>query len=276
MRGAQAGLDQRLETRLDALERRDREWRPWLAALREAFHALEDDAWSDPRVAAPSRAKAARPDGMPLLHGQQLTVDVELVRAFISRLAAAIGHESYQPSNNEAITLLSTAAQYQRPAADALDQLAQLAAWPLLVACGRRLVGAIPATWAQGYCPVCGAWPLLAEQRGLERARRLRCGRCAADWPFPGLTCVYCGEHHHTQLGALVSEGELDARKIETCRTCRGYVKSIATLVGLSPADVLLSDLETVELDLVARSRGWQRPSQPARPLDVRVRAQGL
>ena len=30
------------------------------------------------------------------------------------------------------------------------------------------------AAWGRGYCPTCGAWPLLGEFRGLEQDRWLR------------------------------------------------------------------------------------------------------
>src|SRR5438552_1345771 len=62
----------------------------------------------------------------------------------------------------------------------------------LLRACGRQLQTHIPSGWSRGYCPVCGAWPVLAELRGLERTRCLRCGRCGVDWQRPWLACVYC------------------------------------------------------------------------------------
>ena len=64
---------------------------------------------------------------------------------------------------------------------DALSAAAALAVMPLLQALRRRFAPAIDPRWSEGVCPVCGGWPMLAEQRGLERARRLRCGRCGGD-----------------------------------------------------------------------------------------------
>lgn len=283
MRGTQTSLDQELAARLAALERRDREWRPWLALLREAFHALEIDGWRDPLAVSPVAAIPAS-DGTPLLHGLDLLVDVERALALISRLAAAIRLGPYRPTEQDTLALLAHSVREDRTAIEGLATsagvdghrfvlVARLAAWPLLVACGRTLAGAVPEDWEHGHCPVCGAWPLVAEQRGLERARRLRCGRCATDWPRAWLTCAYCGERDHERLGSLVPDGELDARRIETCSTCRGYLKSVSTLGALTPAELLLVDLETVELDLVAQERSWLRPPGSARTPDVRVRA---
>ena len=33
-----------------------------------------------------------------------------------------------------------------------------------------------------GYCPICGAWPLLGELRGVELSRFSRCAGCGAGW----------------------------------------------------------------------------------------------
>src|SRR5205807_9292173 len=71
--------------------------------------------------------------------------------------------------------------------AQAVRVVGQMAAVPLLQACARGLASQIPASWWEGYCPVCGAWPVVAEYRGLERKRQLRCGRCGTGWAVPVL-----------------------------------------------------------------------------------------
>jgi hypothetical protein len=45
----------------------------------------------------------------------------------------------------------------------------------------------------------------------------------------------------------------------------------MTTLVPMSVSDLLLSDLETVELDLAARDRGFVRPAGLGFPLAVSV-----
>ena len=55
-------------------------------------------------------------------------------------------------------------------------------------------------------------------------------------------------------------DGTGETLKMDTCETCRGYLKSVATLQAIPPFQLLLQDLETVELDLVARERGYVRP----------------
>jgi FdhE protein len=59
---------------------------------------------------------------------------------------------------------------------------------------------------------------------------------------------------------------------VETCSSCRGYLKSVATLQRIPPFELLLQDLETVELDLVALDRGYGRPEESGFPLEIRLR----
>jgi len=189
----------------------------------------------------------------------------------------------FRPPPAQVVALLQAAVAHDRPAIEAiagagvdpvaLAAVADLAALPLLHPCARALAADLPRYWPHGYCPVCAAWPLLAERRGLDRTRRLRCGRCGADWQAEWLRCTYCGEREHRRLGSLVPEERGDTLVVETCESCRGYLKSFTTLEAIPPLELLLRDLETVELDLVALERGYTRPAGLGFALDVRVAA---
>ena len=112
---------------------------------------------------------------------------------------------------------------------------------------------------ARGHCPACGAPPLLAELRGKDRVRVLRCARCDTSWEFPRVACPACGERDHRKLTALHADGEDGFRRADCCESCHSYVKAIATLDPLSPEALLEKDLETVGLDWVAVDRGYHR-----------------
>jgi FdhE protein len=278
------GLREDLEARLAQLEQRAPEWRSWLDLLRETLQAGADPVWDDALGAQGLPAEPGR--GTPLLEGAVLQVEPHQVRDLAMRLAGAAGErgglDRYRPDDAESLALLSATLRQDEAALEALSRaagmaggvlgtVAHLVAWPLLQACGRRLGEHIPADWRQGFCPICGAWPTVAELRGLERSRRLRCAWCAADWQLPWLWCAFCGERRHEHLGSLVPLGPHDGRKIETCEECRGYLKTVSTLEAMTPLGVLLSDLETVELDLIARERGWSRPPGPGHALQLRI-----
>jgi FdhE protein len=280
--------------RLADLERQRPEWQAWLRLLGQAWRALDDPGWRTPFAEAGS---AGRDDGAsaeaPLLHGRNLEVDAARVRRLVRRLAStAVAGEAagaaslrgYRPSAVEAVELLTAAVRQDRAGIGALAaaagvdpgalaSLADLAALPLLQSCSGLLAHQVPRSWPHGYCPICAGWPILAERRGLDRTRRLRCGRCGGDWPVNWLCCIYCGEKEHERLASLVPEDRGETLRVETCASCRGYLKSVATLQQVPPFALLLQDLETVELDLVALDRGYCRPRAAGFALDVRVTA---
>ena len=281
---AEAGVRGDTTARLDELTHRRPEWQTWIRLVDLAWRAL-DDSRLHPIVndTEPGREATSSPGDAPLLHARTLEVDAVGVQHLIESLAStAMPYGEYQPTAAQALDLISAAIRHDSEAtsrmaaqgkvdSDALATVAHLSALPLLQFCRHRLAGELPSYWHAGYCPVCGAWPLLAERRGLDRSRRLRCGRCAADWEVPWLFCIYCGERDHQKLGSLEPDGSGETLKVETCASCRGYLKSVATLQGFPPLDLLLQDLETVEFDLIALKREYRRPANQAFPLEVEL-----
>ncbi|HEU4682663.1 MAG TPA: formate dehydrogenase accessory protein FdhE [Gemmatimonadales bacterium] len=286
------GLRTNPSARLAELERRRPEWHAWLRLLGEAEHALDDVGWRAPLAdTEPGGTSTGSSQETPLLNGRTLRVDANRVQRLLCRLAstAAAGHlmdaaslRRYRPSEAQAMRLLAAAVRQDLvelgAMADvagvdrgALTSVAHLTAFPLLQSCGRLLEDHVPRFWPQGYCPVCAAWPILAERRGLDRTRRLRCGRCGGEWEVQWLCCSYCGEREHERLGSLVPEEHGDMLKVETCASCKGYLKSFATLQEIHPFELLLKDLETIELDLVALDRGYLRPEKNGFSLEVRL-----
>ena len=277
--------------RLAELARQRPEWTTWLRLVGETVRAMDAAAWQvGISQAEPGGAVPGPPDGSPLLHGRSIQVEGARLQRLVGALARAAAPGSadgsrlarYRPSVQDALEFLSATVRQDEPGiralagrasvdAGALVSLAPLVAWPVLQACGGRLQRELPGIWAQGYCPVCAAWPILAEHRGLDRSRWLRCGRCAAEWPAEWLRCIYCGEHHHEQLGSLRPEAYGERLVVETCATCRGYIKTVATLQRVPALELLLQDLETIELDLVALDRGYARPAGPGVALHVRL-----
>ncbi len=296
MQGTTSGLRTDPTARLADLARQRPEWRSWLRLLGQARRALDDAGWSAPFAGAESAGRDEGASGQaPLLHGRTLEVDATRVQRLVRRLAsaAAAGKEKsaaslrgYRLTAEDALGLLAAAVRQDRNGIGAfaeaggidpgaLVSVADLAALPLLHSCGRLLADRVPRFWPQGYCPICAGWPILSERRGVDRTRRLRCGRCAGDWEIEWLCCIYCGERGHERLGSLVLEDRGERLKVETCASCRGYLKSIATLQGIPAFELLLQDLETIELDLVALDRGYRRPQVSGFPLDAWVVAHG-
>jgi FdhE protein len=276
------------QRQIDTLLRQQPEAGPWLGVLSAALEECANPAW-DEAAGATTLAVEIAP-GAPLLAGAHIAVDAALVERWVRRLLALAAE-----TGSEAMPLRAAAANGARdPLAlleaainadderleararlhgvdpDALRAAAALAAMPLLQALRRHFAAGADPLWSEGVCPICGGWPVVAEERGLERARRLRCGRCGGDWAQPGIRCPYCGVTGHEARAALVPEQEGKARRIETCAACRGYLKSVSTLRAWAGDEVALADLATVDLDLVALERDLTRPE--ARPLVPGIR----
>jgi FdhE protein len=280
-----AGLRTNSSARLADLERRRPEWKAWFGLRREVEPALEDGRWDS----AVEEGGVPDDGSTPLLHRRTLRVDGARLQDLIRRLSKAASRvdgeatlRRFKPTIPEAVSLTASAVRQRNEeiavlaAAGGLDpnaliSLAHLAALPLLRAAGRVLQQKPRQYWRHGYCPVCAGWPTLAERRGLDRSRWLRCGRCASGWEMEWLTCSYCGERNHERLGTLVTEDAGELHKVETCSSCRGYLKSVACLQALQPFELLLVDLETVEFDLAALDRDYRRPVENGFALELQL-----
>ena len=252
-----------------------------LAAVREILAAM---GGGDPGLAGSLERRGPRSGlsspGTPVLNCVTLTVNPEAYEELLHRLSRAAGSaDPLRPPftvGSSPLAILETAIREDLSTLalpDRLSTLARLAVIPLLRECATRLSSEIPPDWEPGYCPVCAAWPALAETRGIERARRLRCVRCAADWAGELLCCCFCGERDHARLGSLTPEAAGTRATADTCFSCRGYLKTVTTLAPLPAEDLLLMDFQTVELDLAARDAGFVRPPGLGAPLDVRITA---
>ncbi|MBI3522460.1 MAG: formate dehydrogenase accessory protein FdhE [Chloroflexi bacterium] len=164
--------------------------------------------------------------------------------------------------------------------ATAFAQLLQLAIQPALwQAVDQLSVLTDIDRWERGYCPVCGAWPALAELVGAEKRRVLRCVRCGVGWSWLVLLCPYCGNDDHRSLGTLRLEepepadpkgGRSPEVRVDVCDRCHGYLKAIGTFSSHSKVRLVAEDVATVELDVAATDAGYRRPG------DVDVETAGI
>lgn len=279
-----------VDTTLQELGRQRPEWEPWLAVVEKVLGETASAKWD---AAVPDR-REPREGKVPLLAGATLALDADSLRRWteeLFRTACRSGTEkmaTLEPATQTSFDILAlfnaslcqdgdglnriAVALGADP--DAFQAVAALIPVPFLHACNRRWAASVPQSWMEGYCPICGAWPAFAEVRGIERSRYLRCGRCAGEWQARALTCPYCGMTDHNQLVSLVPEKAGASRVIEACKRCLGYVKTFTTLQGSPAAKIILDDLASVDLDVVALEHGYRRPQGPGYSLDVTARGQ--
>ena len=295
-----AGVRRDVEARIAALATANPDWRPLLGLLAELWRPVDESGRlavqrgsatpaDDPTAGESGRASRARSTGEPVLHRRHFTADAAAVSHLVGQLVRGLAPKERtlhrvidRASHDRLLSLVVAAIEEDHDGVDQIARdlglptavtaiLAKYATIPLLIECASCVAPPVAQEWPFGHCPVCGAWPVLAEVRGVEQARRLRCGRCGADWAGEWLRCTFCGEREHTRLGTLVGESELASAKVDTCAICRGYLKTTTTLRPAAPLELSVVDLETIELDLVARERGFARPQGLGVPLQVRI-----
>ncbi|HEV2984856.1 MAG TPA: formate dehydrogenase accessory protein FdhE [Vicinamibacterales bacterium] len=285
---------------LDDLKRQRQEWGPWLAVVETVLRETGAPVWdaavptvADPAAVTPDTAAAPHPP-LPLLAGAAVALSASVVRRFFERLlgVASLGERSKMQTvrgvldaDVDVLALFTAslcqdggpvhaAARASGADVEALQAVTALLSVPFLHACRRRFASSIRESWVQGYCPLCGAWPVFAEVRGIERSRVFRCGRCGGGWHARALCCPYCDMADHDELVRLQPEnGDVAGASgaIDACSSCRGYVKTFTRLQGCDPGAVMLEDLASVALDIAALDQGYSRPSGAGHVLDVRV-----
>lgn len=112
-----------------------------------------------------------------------------------------------------------------------------------------------PDSWEHGYCPLCGSEPSMAYLAGSGR-RFLHCGLCGSEWLFPRIRCPFCDNTDHETLGLFQVEGE-EGFRVDLCRKCRRYLKCVDTRKRQKVGPLLLEDLATLHLDVLAKEQGF-------------------
>lgn len=110
--------------------------------------------------------------------------------------------------------------------------------------------------WDHGYCPACGSWPALAEFFFGERL--LRCAFCACTWRPRVDQCVYCGTRDE-RFATVVPDRNQPGRRIELCKACGGFLKTIDTDTITPFPLVAIEDLASADLDQSALHHGFRR-----------------
>jgi len=110
--------------------------------------------------------------------------------------------------------------------------------------------------WNYGYCPLCGSYPDMA-YLGDQGKRFLHCELCGYEWHYPRLQCPFCKNDQPKKLGYFVSEEE-EGFRVDFCKKCRRYIKTLDMRVIEQPAPLELENLITLHLDMLAHEQGFK------------------
>jgi FdhE protein len=283
---AMANRERELTTEVrESLARLDnlRRTRPELAELAAIYHAIIPVLFVQPDASTSfsigvDNVRSQLESGIPLFRARRPELDESALRrnslavceALVrcrepsapKRLAAVIADGVISPA--EALHKIfavgpdSVRSEFEQHQLDAElgSSVLRLAALPCLARVLEPLGAAWPARdWTHGYCPACGSSPLLAEIRGLEQFRWLRCGLCGSGWQVDRVYCPFCDMRDHRQLYDLYVAGEEQRFRVSVCEACAGFVRGTSTLAPLAPPMLLVAELETLHLELIARQR---------------------
>ena len=241
-----------------------------------------------PRLSLPPKYIAAKlTRGVPAFAGEPIPLPVPVLGPAVLSLCDALAaggaaeaathiREAVASGNIEVGSLLTASfkrdqtairsgATHRGLAPDLVWLVAELAVSPFIHAMQRALFDRADGdalrdalgVWTRGYCPACGSWPAVAEV--VAGHRTLRCSFCATAWELAAYARIYCDEKDAPFVTAAPNEERKD-RRVELCRTCGGYLKTI-DLDELSPFPLLaISDIETTDLYVAAMEHGYARP----------------
>ena len=216
---------------------------PIQAGVRGLFERLAVVMLADPAARQPAET-ILRALQTHQLHAEQLVGE------------AVVGHHDHLAALAEGVGAPSPL----------IETLADLAARPLLAELARRVRPALTlAAWERGYCPVCGARPLRAENAGASPV--LRCGRCSTGWAWRLPACPECQNGRLAQFDTVGIAGA-GRWSLMGCDTCRSYLKVAAPGRSDRLAELLVDDLVTWTLDRAALSAGLARPGGLGRQLE--------
>ncbi len=146
-----------------------------------------------------------------------------------------------------------------------LNFLAQTSITPSIAGITDKLNLALPQnhTWTFGHCPVCGSLPYISSLQGKEGARHLHCSFCHTDYRFLRMVCPFCDEKKEACFEYFTVK-EHPGFRVDVCKTCNMYMKTIDFRQLDKKNLPILDDLESLTLDIMARNEGYNRPTLSA------------
>ena len=105
--------------------------------------------------------------------------------------------------------------------------------------------------------------PIMTDLREKEGFRYNICGFCHAEYRVTRLQCPFCLEKDMAKLEYYEAKEEPGLR-INTCKTCKMYIKQTDFRDLDRRALPLVDDLESLSLDVAAREKKYKRPTLSA------------
>ncbi len=112
--------------------------------------------------------------------------------------------------------------------------------------------------WLKGSCPVCGSEPLMGRLEEENGKRHLQCYLCRTNWEFARLECPFCDNNDLKKLRYFFDEDNKHHR-VELCDQCKSYIKILDTREVGDRFSLVVENLATLPLDVIAKRDGFTR-----------------
>ncbi len=225
----------------------ERGFRGGVPLIRQWNLFLPDDPW---REIAEGLIPAIL-EGLPRLRED---LDRVLVRLRGNEISPFASLQRYVDTGDDVVQEWAAACRVQTPAVRLfLDATAQII---LEKRAGdlAPLVRDLP--WEKGFCPICGAFPILAVIR--EKGQRwLHCSVCSHDWRFARIACPGCERGGERGVTYFYVEDEKD-ESVFVCEQCKRYILTVTRVDALGDADPDAIAIGLVHLDVIMQEKGFQ------------------
>lgn len=105
-------------------------------------------------------------------------------------------------------------------------------------------------------CPFCGSEGHISRLRNEDGRRFMFCERCFTEWEVRYLFCVYCNNDEPGTIRIMNLEND-PAHKLYLCEKCKSYLKTYDERQTLQQADLFITSIQTVYLDMLAEEEGY-------------------
>ncbi len=109
--------------------------------------------------------------------------------------------------------------------------------------------------WDKGYCPLCGAAPMVARiDEGITK-RWLHCSQCGNEWTFSRVVCPSCqNRDQKTMEYFFIQDKEQESTFV--CTRCKHYLITMNKVSDLTSFHGEVAALSLVHLDVLMQEKG--------------------
>lgn len=279
------------------------ERRPVLAPVLNAFAPLLEVRAALPEKLAPMLEKSVfvlppwrqerAQQGAPILAGVSLSGLFPLLRASADALLPPLGRLPGMAEHSEALTAFFSKEDMCLRTADtlltghdtALVEAAGQSNIPpsVLLFALETIVGPVlrtlaatynapwderPASWMQGFCPVCGSYPSIgyldkrifdeknAFLAGGGGKKHLHCSLCGTEWHFRRGACPSCGKEGSGVMEFLRESENSRGERIDWCTKCKSYCPVVDLRERDGTPDMDAMALGMMHMDIIAAQKG--------------------